>query len=234
MKKRTIKLIPACALILSIAAGLLLSACAVEEKEPVLPPIRMSENPARGSVVGPIGSPSELIEGSDAIACVRIGDWLGDTGDTITTMFEAEVTEVIKGELPKKITLLQEGASDFTFEGHPLFTAGNELLVFLTKCRNFPDARYTLPDNAYVTAGAYITVFDIVTLESGERYAVPRHRAAAYIVPPSVRNLENDRLLIKEVFKELKLSDNIWEKLNRNEGRFYSLDEFISAIKHRL
>lgn len=201
-----------------------------EKKEAVLPPIRMSESPAIGSIGGPLGSARELIEGSDAIACVRIGDWLGDSGDTITTMFEAEVTEVIKGDLPKKITLLQGGTSEFTFAGHPLFTAGNELLVFLIKCENSPGRRYTLPDNSYVSAGAQITVFDIVTLENGEKYAIPRHRAH-YSIMPAVSNLSGDRKLMQQALDALKEADSIWEEVNKDDRYLYSLDNFIAAIK---
>lgn len=204
-----------------------------EAKQPVLPPIRMSERPGFCSFVMPYNTPREFVEGSDAIARVRIGDWLGDTGDMITTKFEAEVTELIKGELPKKITLLQEGGSDFTLRGNPLYTAGNELLLFLNKCQNFPGQRYTLPDDAYISSCSYIAVFDIVRLENGEEYALARHRLVKNLVPGRAFNVatgQNQRLR-DEISAALKRSDPIWETTQREMGYIYSLDALIAGIK---
>lgn len=229
MKKRTLffRSFPVAALILSIFASLMLSACVGNKKEPVLPPIRMSERSSHGSIGGSMTTLEAEVNYSDAVACVRIGDWLGDHSDKVTTKFEAEVIEVIKGELPTKITLLQDGTSESTFANYPLFTAGNELLVLLKKS----NSKAAQNENTYWITGSYFTVFDIVTFDSGEEYALARRSLLADTLQGTVRDLSGDNMLGESVLNELKRNDSIWNEVNRERTNIYSLDELISAIK---
>lgn len=86
------------------------------------------------------------------MALVRVGDWLGEQdGGFPITFYKAAVVKSYKGDLPREFTLMQNGGSAGTYEDYPLYTCGNELLVFLRKA----DADY--PD-AYQSVGSFSTV----------------------------------------------------------------------------
>lgn len=97
----------------------------------ILPPVRVGKTQARSSVL-PVGDLDKLLERTDAVAYVRIGNWLGENLDEGLTVFEAEAIHVLKGTLPKHFALLQWGCSEFTQLGNPLYTHGMEMLIFLT------------------------------------------------------------------------------------------------------
>lgn len=223
--------ITAAALICCFLAALMLPGCKEEGREAVLPPIRMSDHPANGSIGGPLGSLKEAAEASDAVACVRIGDWLGDHEDKVTTMFEAEVTRIVKGELPERIVLHQDGTSEYTYTNYPLFTAGNEMLVLLKKTRPHPGYGGKTSDDAYYISGAFLTVFDIVTLDSGESYAIPRRALDDEFYPEEVDNFAYDLRLTEKVSEELVRSDGIWKRIDRSFDRIFSLDELAESLK---
>lgn len=127
--------------LLIVSLLLCLSAC----DRPVLPPVRVTENMMFVSLaVDPTFS--NAVE-ADLIAHVKIGNWLGEDSDGFNrTFFEAEVLHVFKGEEKEKITVIQEGSSEATAFGYPLYIYGNEWLLFLNKATDEPyeDAYYTL------------------------------------------------------------------------------------------
>ncbi len=71
----------------------------------------------------------ELWESADAVAWVSVGNWLSETDHG--SYYDASVIECYKGELPTSIVLEQAGSSAKTYTDFPLFTYGNEFLVFL-------------------------------------------------------------------------------------------------------
>lgn len=73
----------------------------------------------------------ELWEAADAVAWVSIGNWLSETEHG--SYYDATVRECYKGDLPASIVLEQAGASTKTYTDFPLFTYGNEFLIFLHK-----------------------------------------------------------------------------------------------------
>ncbi|MBQ4428260.1 MAG: hypothetical protein II871_00615 [Clostridia bacterium] len=232
MKKRTSfpRFFTAAAMILSILAGALLVSCAGNKKEPVVPPMRMAEYPADSSLGNVPGTVQEAIERSDAVAMVRVGDWLGETTDKLTTLFNAEVIETIKGELPAKFTLLQGGSSEFTYRDYPLFTYGNELFLFLTKISDENREFLKFPENTYKITGTYTSVMHLIELD-GEKYVIPRDYALLENMPESVKNLAKDEAFLKRAVDELKRSDSVLSKVNIAYAHVYKLDELVSMVK---
>ena len=234
MKKRTSfpRFFTAAVLMASMLLGLLLASCTGSKKEAVVPPVRMTEYPSHASFGYAPASVADAVEESDAIAYIRIGDWLGYTDDMYSTLFSAEVIETAKGKLPSKFTLIQDGSSRFTLEGHPLFTAGNELLLFLNKLSDEGRERNKLPDDSYIITCAHITTFDVIAID-GEKYAFPRNYALLDTMPSSVRNFAQDETFLKKAVDELIRSDSIWENVDTMQYRYhvYKLDQLLSMVK---
>lgn len=122
----------------------------------------------------------------DAVARVRIGNWLNEDG--FSTRFEAEVLEIYKGVLPAQFVIQQDGNSKSTIGGYPLFYYGEEYLVFLKLVKpedveNFEvppekqDEYYVIdeyPGITYWIVGSFATVFDYATDENGNIYIADR------------------------------------------------------------
>ena len=234
MKKRTSfpRFLTAAALILSILAGALLVSCAGNKKEPVLPPARTAGKMLIDYSTSIEERMTDAVENADAVACIRIGDWLGDTSDDRNTMFEAETIELIRGELPERFVLLQDGTSTGTVYGFPLFTAGNELLLFLKKCGDTTKSLLALPDDSYFIGGSPYTVSDIVTLESGQKFLIPRESMFANGVLPGVaKSIAADIKLRESCLDELRRADEIWNDIPRSINYVCYLDKIIAAIK---
>ncbi len=115
----------------------------------------------------------EATSEADAIVWVRIGNWLGEAGEY--THFEAEVVQCLKGEQSGTMEICQMGTSAGTVQGYPLFTYGNEKLLFL---KNRDGAWYMINDNQ--------TVMDVVQCQDGNAYAVPQFQWFLAWLEPSL------------------------------------------------
>ncbi len=222
-------------LALGILSSLLLSGCtqssASGNSEAVLPPIRMSEYPAEACLGNVPGTVQEAIERSDAVATVRVGDWLGDSVTKMSTLFSAEVIETVKGELPNRFTLMQEGSSELIYRDYPLFTHGNELFLFLTKIPEKDAEFLKYPKDTYKITGSYTGVMHLVELD-GEKYVIPHNCAIFQEMPDSVKNLAQDEAFLKSAVDELIRSDSIWERFPSVHQHLYKLDELIRALRN--
>ena len=146
------------------AALVLLTACSSRGTEP---PVRIGEAIGEASLLRSY-SAAEAFQEADAVALVRVGDWLGEQdGGFPITFYKAAVVKSYKGDLPREFTLMQNGGSAGTYEDYPLYTCGNELLVFLRKA----DADY--PD-AYQSVGSFSTVLYAADAVDGTRYYLDR------------------------------------------------------------
>ena len=114
-----------------LAAVLLLSATACAAHEPVLPPSRWGEGEAKGMLPHTY-SLSEAYDAAEVVALVTVGDWLEEV-ITGRTFFRTTVQKVYKGDIPHEFVLAQEGCSTWTYRNYPVFTYGNQLLLFLIK-----------------------------------------------------------------------------------------------------
>ena len=150
---------------LLLAALLLFAGCA-KPHEPVMPPVRIADRAIKALV--PAYTLASAYEESDVVALVRVGDWLEeDTDQMLCTMYAAVPVTVYKGEFAKvkdSFILVQEGCSTQSLRELPLFAAGNELLLFLTKADGGPY------ENAYFITGNYTTMFYRVKDANGSAY----------------------------------------------------------------
>jgi len=145
------------------AALVLLTACSGRGTEP---PVRIGEAIGEASLLRSY-SAAEAFQEADAVALVRVGDWLGEQDGGFPIFYKAAVVKSYKGDLPREFTLMQNGGSAGTYEDYPLYTCGNELLVFLRKA----DADY--PD-AYQSVGSFSTVLYAADAVDGTRYYLDR------------------------------------------------------------
>lgn len=148
----------------------LTAGCTQAEKEAiVLPPARNVPYP--GLVDYADVNFEAVYAQAEAIARIKVGNWLGeDTGDNNHTFFEAAVLECYTGSMPETFTLIQTGSSHGK-DGRPIFTYGNEMLLFLVKA----PAEYTSYEDAYYNEGSFFSVFDVSYDNDGERYFVVRN-----------------------------------------------------------
>ena len=121
-----------------------------------VPPVRIAENEITSVSLDIIYTVDSAYEDADLVALIRVGTWLGEAEENYITYFEARTEKIFKGDAPEKIVLIQDGKSDNTIQGYPLFIAGNELLVFL---KTAEDEEY---ENAFRIEGSYTTFFDAV------------------------------------------------------------------------
>ncbi len=161
-----------CAALLLIIGTTLLISHAVNSKrlisavpkEAVLPPSQTGSGNTADALYNKYYSLSSLYEESEAVCIVKIGNWLSE--DEFNSFFEASVERVFKGEPPQKIVICQGGNSSFIFEGSPLFTYGDRILVGLTKleCTDY--------ECAFSMVGADIAFMYAAELGNGELYLV--------------------------------------------------------------
>ena len=116
---------------------------------------------------------------SDIVARVKVGNWLGDTGgcEDISDLTYFEVTNVkcFKGNVSDTFVLIQDGSSKVTVRGYPLFTYGDELLIFakISEAPDNPDIPYW--GNSYWIIGSYTTFLDVAYDEDGNAFYICRY-----------------------------------------------------------
>ena len=201
-------------LIMSLVMLLLIAGCNTPaadtptqptEESPVLPPTRIGDHPKTVSLYKH-HTFEEAVEESDAIARIRIGDWLGEVTEGTNTYFEAEVLECFKGELSKTFILAQNGTSRSTIGGFPLFTYGNEFLVFLTR---IPDWYDDLPDylntdyEVYWITGVYVTILNVSYDDSGNRYYAATPYAGGNATFGESMDISTNYMKDRELFKQI-------------------------------
>ena len=85
---------------------------------------------------------------ADFVAHVRIGNWLSEKKEGMSTRYKAEIIKCYKGDMAGKFTLVQSGSSWYTLPDYPLFTYGNEFLVF---CKQYENKK-----NTYYIIGSFV------------------------------------------------------------------------------
>ena len=130
----------------------------------VLPPTRIGKSITKVQFEKEYTFKSAFAE-SDMVAHIRIGNWKSEDSNRNATYYRATVLHQYKGDEVKNIILRQSGSSEST--SYPLFTYGNELLVFCKKAEGKKDSYWIL--------GSFTTVLDAATTESGELYFLDRY-----------------------------------------------------------
>lgn len=129
----------------------------------VLPPSRVGEGIFDG-VLAKMYTFETAFSEADAVVRIKVGNWLYEDTESDLTYYESTVLQCFKGDMPESFTLIQDGSSHETMEGYPLFTYGNELLLFLNQVTGPGD------ESIYWIIGSFTTVIDVSYDNNGNRY----------------------------------------------------------------
>lgn len=133
----------------------------------VLPPVRVGKkNHLRDYSLDTNYDFKSTFAEADFVAHVRIGNWLSEKKEGMSTRYKAEIIKCYKGDMAGKFTLVQSGSSWYTLPDYPLFTYGNEFLVI---CKQYENKK-----NTYYIIGSFVTTLDTAITESGEVYFMDR------------------------------------------------------------
>lgn len=200
-------------LIMSLVILLMIAGCAAPsvetptqptEKAPVLPPTRIGTGTMTVQLVKH-HTFEEATEESDVIARIRIGDWLGETEKSSQTFFEAEVLECFKGEISQTFVLSQLGYSKCTIgsPAFPLFTSGNEFLVFLTEIPEDKFVDLNAKYEMYWLTGSYVTILDVSYDDSGNRYYAATYWGGTYRSFGETMDIPTNYTKNREIFNQI-------------------------------
>ncbi len=195
-------------------------------KEIVLPPTRYGEVQAQSSLYRGF-TLEEGVEEADVVAWIRIGNWLGEDTDSLLTKtyFRAEVVECYKGNIPNNFVLKQYGSSAETTLGFPLFTYGNELLLFL----NLSETDFTY-GSCYYLIGDYATVIDIIKDENGVTYASDRIGYMTQDLSISTKNHSGDHALKSQLHTTAAEFDAIQGVMVNSSDYLFELSDIVDII----
>ncbi len=201
------------------------------EKEIVLPPVRKNEVGLFASSYG--FSIEEALELADAVAWVRVGNWLGEANDIINrSFFEVEVVQCFKGEISNEFVLCHLGSSAGTFTNLPLPTYGNEFLLFLDETPSWMNTdAYEI---TYYNIGMYDTWMDVVKDEAGNVYVsavMSIFGESITALAQDAKNLVNDVQLKKELETKAKVIDEIQCERVENTDYLFQLDALKEYLK---
>ncbi len=207
-------------LVVSLVMGYLSGLpAAPQNHQIVLPPARYGQTSAKTSLARAYTLEEGVAE-ADAVAWIRVGNWLGEELDHPMgkTYFEAEVVECYKGELPASFVLKQYGSSKCTYKAFPLLTNGNELLLFL----NYSDTDTSF-GGCYYILGGYGTVMDVVQDDNGKAHISVRIPFLGEELEKTKKNYSTD-ITLREGLAAKAANDEI-------QSRFISRSNYIFAIE---
>ena len=134
----------------------------------ILPPTRFGSASIQASLATKYTLNTAVSE-ADVVARIVVGDWIAEDTEIESTYYEATVLQCFKGNIPTTFTLKQDGCSTGTLKGYPLFTSGNEMLVFLK------EAVSVSYDSPYWIIGSFTTIMDVSYDNAGNRYYADRY-----------------------------------------------------------
>ncbi len=142
----------------------------------VLPPVRIGKSPVDIHLAKEYTFETAFST-ADAVARIKVGNWLSEDDEITSSFYEATVLQCFKGDIPETFILKQFGCSDNGLEGYPLFTYGNELLLFLGKgsSADYESNCPTKYEKFYWIIGSFSTVLDVSYDADGNRYFADRY-----------------------------------------------------------
>ncbi len=211
-------------LVVGLCVGMLGGLPGGQQEKVVLPPTRYGAGQGNAMLARTYTIEQAVAE-ADAVAWVRVGNWIGERPDD-GTFFEAEVIRSFRGDMPEDFTLKQLGSSLYTLTGYPLFTSGNELLLFLNKADLAIDNEEY--ENCYIIMGAYSTVMDVTTDENGDAYVSDRYGMLGKTI--SAKNYGSSDQLKEELTAAAKVMDDIQSDFIVRARHVYALEELAEVL----
>lgn len=195
------------------------------------PKVRIAEKTRQADFVKKYSLES-LTKEADAVAWIRIGNWIGESETLGVSTFSAEVKEEIKGDLGGKgtmITVVQEGTSKCTVENHPIFTGGNDVILFLKRAE---DEIQTGSGKVYrIIDGSRSVFYTTLITRNSERFATTLNAEWLTRMPNGIPNIANIDEMWKTVFAALAVNDKLWDSIVVDTRLVYSYDLIKAAIK---
>lgn len=189
----------------------------------VLPPTRLGSSTAKASLETKYTLESAVSE-ADVVARIVVGDWIAEDTEIGSTYYEATVLQCFKGNIPTKFTLKQDGCSTATLKGYPLFTSGNEMLVFLK------EAVAVSYDSPYWIIGSYTTIMDVSYDNAGNRYYADRHGILGKTVDVDV-NYSKQPSIFAEVYAKLVEADPVVQELHYSYSYVFAESDLIPLLE---
>lgn len=110
-----------------------------------------------------IDSFEENVANADAILKVTIGDMKQEleTGGVPQTIYEATVLDVMKGNVPDTVNILQDGTRKMPFKDIPLFSKGETYLLALKETEDVViyNDTYWILDEYYINQDSAVDMF---------------------------------------------------------------------------
>lgn len=179
----------------------------------ILPPARIDEDTYNVSLVRDYTFETAFST-AETVARIKVGNWLSENNEIHSTYFEAAVLQCFKGDIPETFILKQDGSSVGTVKGYPLFTYGNELLLFLKK------GSTTDYETVYWIIGAFTTVLDVSYDADGARYYTDSRNIMGVTMNISSNYVSQDDIL-SEVYASAVSSDPFIADIT-DKQHFYS------------
>ena len=150
--------------------------CSPSGETVIMPPSRIgTEMEEVAKIQIPARSMADAYRDSVAVAHVKVGNWLGGTEDREDlhfTYFEATTVKTFKGDLPESFVLVQYGDTKVTWINYPLYTYGDELLVFLTPYAFYDEPENIPRENTYRILGDFTTALNTAFDKDGNVYYI--------------------------------------------------------------
>lgn len=194
-----------------------------ERDAAVLPPSRIGAFGIEASLGNQYTFESALSE-ADVVARIEVGNWLAEDTNLYKTYYEATVLQCFKGSIPETFTLLQDGCSAATMKTYPLFTSGNEILVFLKK------ASVTTYESPYWIIGSYTTLLDVFYDEIGNRYYADRYGILGKSIDID-SNYARENPVSSEVLAIAEAHDPIVSEMHYSYPYIFSEADMITLIE---
>ncbi|WP_242227464.1 hypothetical protein [Bacillus cereus group sp. BfR-BA-01315] len=153
-----------------------------------------------------VSSFKETLSEADLVVKVKIGDKVKEFNEPSPgTLYNAKVQETLKGQAGADIKVLQQGNSDYSFNGNPLFTKGQEFILVLKKAVG-------LGENVYWLLGEETQIYQVVGDGSLKRWAA--HDASQFedIEDKAKTEAENKGVVIQRsqsVEQTVKQKENV-------------------------
>ncbi|MBR5948996.1 MAG: hypothetical protein IKZ82_10210 [Clostridia bacterium] len=130
------------------------------------------------------------------------------------------------------ITVIQDGTSECTVENYPIFTGGNDLILFLKKAEEGIQNR---SGSVYrIVSGSRSVFYTTLLSKDSDRFATTLNAEWLTKMPNSVPNIGDVDEMWRTVFSALAVNDKLWNTLTVGSRLVYSYDLIKYVIKSYL